>query len=53
MTAAGHAELRVDGTLALLRDGFTTTGTIAVGHQTNDANVDSQFELYQLRKLRP
>lgn len=53
VSAGGHAELRVDGTLALARDNFTTNGVIAVGDQTNDANVDSQFELYQARKLCP
>jgi hypothetical protein len=53
VSAAGHAELRVDGALALARDGFTTTGTIAVGDQTNDQNVDSQFEIYQVRTLCP
>lgn len=53
VSAAGHAEVRVDGTLALIRDGFITTGTVAVGDQTNDVNVDAHFDVYQVRKLCP
>jgi hypothetical protein len=53
VSAAGHAEVRVDGTLALMRDGFITTGTVAVGDQTNDVNVDAHFDVYQVRKLCP
>ena len=53
VSAGGHAEVRVDGTLALSRDNFTTTGVVAVGDQTNDANFDATFELYQLDELCP
>jgi hypothetical protein len=51
--AAGHAEVRVDGNLALTREGFSTNGTIAIGDQTNEANLESQFLVYSIRKLCP
>jgi hypothetical protein len=51
VTPTGHAEVRVDGTLALTRENFTTDGAIAIGDQTNDPNVDSQFSVASIRRL--
>jgi hypothetical protein len=49
--AGGTATVSVDGTQALTRSGFTTNGAIAVGDQTNDANVDSTLRIRSVTKL--
>lgn len=51
--AAGAATVRVDGTQALTRTGFTTSGAIAVGDQTNDANVDCTLRIRSVTRLCP
>jgi hypothetical protein len=49
--ATGNATVSRDGTPLLTRSGFTTNGTIAFGDQTNDANVDSTFQLESVSLL--
>lgn len=51
--AAGNATVSRDGTPLLTRTGFTTNGTIAFGDQTNDANVDSTFQIQSVSLLCP
>jgi hypothetical protein len=51
--AAGTARVTVDGVPALTRNGFVTNGTIAVGDQTNDANVDSTLRVRSIVLLCP
>jgi len=43
--AARVATFSVDGVVALTRNNFTSTGTIAIGDQTNDPNVDGTIRL--------
>lgn len=50
---SGNAQLSVDGTQVLTRTGYTTNGTIAIGDQTNDANVDSTLRIRSVRLLCP
>jgi hypothetical protein len=45
------ARVSVDGVQALMRSGFTFNGTIAVGDQTNDRNVDSTLRIRSVTKL--
>lgn len=49
--AAGGATVRVDGTIALTRSGFTTSGAIAIGDQTNGPNVDSTLRIRSVTRL--
>lgn len=49
--AAGTANLSVDGVLKLTRTGFTTTGTIAIGDQTNDPNVDATLRIRKVTRV--
>jgi hypothetical protein len=49
--AGGAATVSVDGLRALTRNGFTTNGAIAVGDQTNDANVDSTLRIRSVTRL--
>lgn len=51
--AAQNAALSVDGAEVLTRTGFVTNGTIAVGDQTNDPNVDSTLRIRSVRMLCP
>lgn len=51
--AAQTAQVTIDGAAALTRTGFTSTGTIAVGDQTNDRNVDSMMRIRSVRLLCP
>lgn len=51
--AAGGAKLRVDGAVALMRTGFVTNGTLAIGDQTNDPGVDSALRIRSVTKLCP
>jgi|GEM_PF-3278851 len=46
--AAGTATVRRDGQAVLSRAGYTTTGRIAVGDQTNDVNLDSTITIQQV-----
>lgn len=49
--ASGAAAVRVDGTQALTRNGFTTNGAIAVGDQTNAPNVDGMLRIRSVTRL--
>lgn len=49
----GIARLTVDGTLALMRNAFTSNGRIAVGDQTNEAAVDAVLRVRKITKLCP
>lgn len=49
--AGGAATVSVDGARALTRNGFTTNGAIAVGDQTNEANVDSTLRIRSVTRL--
>lgn len=51
--AGGSATVRVDGTQALTRTGFTTNGAITVGDQTNDKGVDSTLRIRSVTRLCP
>jgi hypothetical protein len=51
--AASVAHVSVDGIPALTRNGFVFNGTIAVGDQTNDANVDSVLRIRSVTRLCP
>ncbi|UJR83164.1 hypothetical protein [Sandaracinus amylolyticus] len=51
--ASGAAELSIDGAPVLTRAGYTTNGTIAIGDQTNDPNVDSTLRIRSVRLLCP
>lgn len=47
------ATVTIDGAVALTRNNFTTTGTIAVGDQTNDPNVDGTMRVRSVGKICP
>lgn len=49
--AAGAARLTIDGAAALMRAGFMFNGTIALGDQTNDPNVDGVLRIRSVTKL--
>jgi hypothetical protein len=51
--AASVAQVTVDGVPALTRNGFVWNGAIAIGDQTNDANVDSALRIRSVTKLCP
>jgi hypothetical protein len=51
--AAGTAIVSVDGVSKLVRGSFTTTGTIAIGDQTNDSNVDATLRLRKVTRVCP
>lgn len=51
--AGGAAAVTIDGAQALTRTGFTTNGAIAVGDQTNEANVDSTLRIRSVTRLCP
>jgi hypothetical protein len=51
--AGNVAHVSVDGTPALTRNGFAFNGAIAIGDQTNDANVDSVLRIRSVTKLCP
>jgi hypothetical protein len=51
--ASGTATVTMDGAAKLTRSGFTTNGTIAIGDQTNDANVDATIRVQSVTKLCP
>ncbi|WP_223634185.1 hypothetical protein [Corallococcus sp. EGB] len=49
--AAKVATVSVDGVAKLTRNNFTTNGTIAIGDQTNDPNVDGTVRIKSVEKL--
>jgi hypothetical protein len=51
--AGNVARLGVDGSAALMRTGFAFNGAIALGDQTNDANVDSTLRIRSVTRLCP
>jgi hypothetical protein len=51
--AAGVARVTVDGTPALMRSDFVFNGALAIGDQTNDANIDSALRIFSVTKLCP
>ena len=51
--AAKVATVSVDGVAKLTRNNFTTNGTIAIGDQTNDPNVDGTVRVKAVERLCP
>lgn len=51
--AAGVATVTVDGAAALTRNAFVTNGTLAIGDQTNDKDVDAVVRIRSVKKLCP
>ncbi|AKQ67283.1 hypothetical protein A176_004195 [Myxococcus hansupus] len=51
--AAKVATVSVDGVAMLTRNNFTATGTIAIGDQTNDPNVDGVVRIKSVARLCP
>ncbi|MBC7974725.1 MAG: hypothetical protein H7138_07030, partial [Myxococcales bacterium] len=51
--ASRVARVTVDGAPALTRNNFTTNGTIALGDQTNDPNVDGTVRIRSVTLLCP
>jgi len=51
--AAKLATVSVDGVAKLTRSNFTTTGTIAIGDQTNDPNVDGAVRIKSVERVCP
>jgi hypothetical protein len=49
--AGGVARVTVDGIQALTRAGFGFNGAIAIGDQTNDANVDGTLRIRSVTRL--
>jgi len=47
------AQVTVDGVPALTRNGFVWNGTIAIGDQTNEPNIDSALRIRSVTKLCP
>lgn len=51
--AARVATVSIDGVPKLTRNDFTTNGTIAIGDQTNDANVDGAVRIQSVEQICP
>jgi hypothetical protein len=51
--AAKVATVSIDGVAKLTRNNFAATGTIALGDQTNDANVDGAVRIKSVERLCP
>ncbi|RKH58310.1 hypothetical protein [Corallococcus aberystwythensis] len=51
--AAKVATVSVDGVAKLTRNNFSATGTIAIGDQTNDPNVDGAVRIKSVERLCP
>ncbi|RKH55881.1 hypothetical protein [Corallococcus llansteffanensis] len=51
--AAKVATVSIDGVAKLTRNNFTATGTIAIGDQTNDPNVDGAVRIKSVERLCP
>lgn len=50
---SGNAKVSIDGVLALTKDSFDYNGTIAIGDQTNERNIDSSIRIKSVRLLCP
>ncbi|RKH20572.1 hypothetical protein D7X74_03695 [Corallococcus sp. CA047B] len=53
LDAAKVATVSIDGVAKLTRNNFTATGTIAIGDQTNDPNVDGAVRIKSVERLCP
>jgi hypothetical protein len=51
--AAKVATVSIDGVAKLTRNNFTTNGTIAIGDQTNDVNVDGAVRIKSVERRCP
>jgi hypothetical protein len=51
--AAKVATVSIDGVAKLTRNNFTTNGTLAIGDQTNDPNVDGAVRIKSVERLCP
>lgn len=51
--AAKVATVSIDGVAKLTRNNFVANGTIAIGDQTNDANVDGAVRIKSVERLCP
>jgi hypothetical protein len=51
--AAKVATVSIDGVAKLTRNNFTANGTIAIGDQTNDPNVDGAVRIKSVERLCP
>lgn len=51
--AANVATVSINGVAKLTRSNFTKTGTIAIGDQTNDPNVDGAVRIRSVERLCP
>jgi len=51
--AASVAHVSIDGAPALMRSGFASNGTIAIGDQTNDPHVDATLRIRSVTLLCP
>ncbi|RKG85984.1 hypothetical protein D7V88_18815 [Corallococcus terminator] len=51
--AAKVATVSIDGVAKLTRNNFTATGTIAIGDQTNDPNVDGTVRIKSVERICP
>lgn len=51
--AANAATVKFDGIVALQRPNYITNNAMAIGDQTNDANVDSTLRIRSVRLLCP
>lgn len=51
--AAKVATVSIDGVVKLTRNNFTPTGTLAIGDQTNDPNVDGAMRIKSVELLCP
>jgi Stigma-specific protein, Stig1 len=51
--AAKVATVSIDGVAKLTRNNFTTNGTIALGDQTNEVNVDGAVRIKSVERLCP
>ncbi|WP_375768930.1 hypothetical protein NR798_45845 [Archangium gephyra] len=51
--AAKVATVSIDGVAKLTRNNFTATGTLAIGDQTNDPNVDGAVRIKSVERLCP
>ena len=49
--AAGDAAFLIDGDPTLSRSNYTTNGTIAIGDQTNDPNVDGVVHIRSVVRI--
>ena len=49
--AAGTATVSLDGAALLARPNYTTTGTIAIGDQSNDPNVDGTMRIRSVTQV--